>query len=100
MQMNETMIEMDSSIKRYVTEVNGKLTSLMEDLTTFMDAVKDDYEGTRSDMKDLKDEIVVLKRTLNNESSSNSKVKVPEPKDFNRIQNAKELENFLWDMEQ
>ena len=28
------------------------------------------------------------------------KVRVPEPKSFNGNHNAKELENFLWDMEQ
>lgn len=29
-----------------------------------------------------------------------SKLKVPEPKQFDRSRNAKELENFLWDIEQ
>ena len=37
-------------------------------------------------------------------SSSNAnadpKVRVPEPKSFSGNRNAKELENFLWDMEQ
>lgn len=28
------------------------------------------------------------------------KVKVPEPKAYNKAQNTKELENFQWDMEQ
>ncbi|RVW31327.1 hypothetical protein CK203_103435 [Vitis vinifera] len=32
--------------------------------------------------------------------ASSSKVQVPEPKGFNDNRNAKELENFLWDMEQ
>ncbi|KAL4632766.1 hypothetical protein ACB092_04G074200 [Castanea dentata] len=29
-----------------------------------------------------------------------TKVKVPKPKPFNSARNAKDLENFLWDMEQ
>ena len=29
-----------------------------------------------------------------------TKVKVPEPKSFNGARSAKDLENFLWDMEQ
>ena len=29
-----------------------------------------------------------------------TKVKVPEPKLFNGVRSAKDLENFLWDMEQ
>ncbi|TXG51561.1 hypothetical protein EZV62_024085 [Acer yangbiense] len=51
----------------------------------------------------LLDEIVVLRRALNNPNTSKegpmSKIKVPKPKQFNGSRKAKELENFLWDME-
>ena len=93
--MNETIKEMETSFKGYVAEVDGKLASLLEDLTTITNVVKDDDGSTKSNVKDLVDEIVVLKRALNNESPSNSKVNMPEPKAFHGIRNAKELENFL-----
>ncbi|KAK3225479.1 hypothetical protein Dsin_005341 [Dipteronia sinensis] len=55
-------------------------------------------------MKMLDDEIVVLMRALNNPNTSKegflSKIKVPEPKQVNHTRNAKELKNFLWDIEQ
>ncbi|KAI9193973.1 hypothetical protein LWI28_001930 [Acer negundo] len=51
------------------------------------------------------DEIGVLRRALNNspnhrDEGSVSRIKVPKPKHFQGSKNAKELENFLWDMEQ
>ena len=51
----------------------------------------------------LEDEVALIRRALNNSSTGDVaalKVKVPEPKSFNGSRNAKELENFLWDVEQ
>ncbi|KAK3225358.1 hypothetical protein Dsin_005220 [Dipteronia sinensis] len=60
-------------------------------------------DGMTEKMKLLEDKIVVLRRALNNpitsEEGSLSKIKVTEPKEFNGKWNAKEFENFLWDME-
>ena len=39
-------------------------------------------------------------RGLPREGEVATKVKVPEPKPFNGTRSAKDLENFLWDMEQ
>jgi hypothetical protein len=46
--------------------------------------------------------IVILKKVVRNAPTgvSTSKPKVPEPKCFGGARSAKELENFLWDMEQ
>ena len=45
--------------------------------------------------------IVILKWEVTNTciGVSTSKLKVPEPKSFDRAKSSKELENFLWDME-
>ena len=56
-------------------------------------------------MQKMSDEITILKRAVAGGASSGSnenrsKFKVPEPKAFGGSRNAKELENFLWDMEQ
>ncbi|CAH9148831.1 unnamed protein product [Cuscuta epithymum] len=53
----------------------------------------------------LKTEIMILKKAIATGSrpgvdGSSSKVRVPEPKCFAGARNAKELENFLWDMEE
>ena len=38
--------------------------------------------------------------TLSSTRVESSKVKIPEPKAFSAARSAKELENFIWDMEQ
>ncbi|TXG47935.1 hypothetical protein EZV62_027229 [Acer yangbiense] len=83
-------------------------TDLMKDLEAKFEKVRSDQtdltEGMAAKVKLLEDEIAVLRRALNNPNTSEecpmSKIKVPEPKQFNGSRNAKELENFLWDMEQ
>jgi len=47
-------------------------------------------------------ELAVLKQAVTAASGSvgSSKPKVPEPKPFDGVQSSRELENFLWDMEQ
>jgi hypothetical protein len=47
-------------------------------------------------------ELAVLKQTVAAVSggAGSSKPKVPEPKPFDGVRSSKELENFLWDLEQ
>ncbi|PHT31963.1 hypothetical protein CQW23_28300 [Capsicum baccatum] len=52
---------------------------------------------------DLQTEIMVLRGAVavsGQTQESSFKVKIPEPKPFGSARSAKELENFLWDMEQ
>ena len=42
----------------------------------------------------------VVLQTSPRTTDSSPKVRVPEPKGFDGARSAKELENFLWDMEQ
>lgn len=59
----------------------------------------DDFIGT---LQSIGEDIVVLKKVVLKGSSlgskAPSKIQVVEPKDFNGNWNAKELENYLWDM--
>ena len=76
---------------------NEKLAGLKSEMQSLMD----DFKGA---LQSYEEDIVVLKKAVLQGSSSGpkapSKVRVPEPKGFNGNKNAKELENFLWDMEQ
>ncbi|XP_070002415.1 uncharacterized protein [Nicotiana sylvestris] len=53
---------------------------------------------------DLKMENGLLRRAVGNDEAQRgancTKVRIPEPKEFNGARSAKKLENFLWDMEQ
>ena len=64
-----------------------------------------DAQGSavRETQSQLETEITLLKkamRGLPREGEVATKVKVPKPKSFNGARSAKDLENFLWDMEQ
>ncbi|XP_070003253.1 uncharacterized protein [Nicotiana sylvestris] len=52
----------------------------------------------------LKTENGLLRRAVGNDEAQRgadrTKVRIPEPKEFNSARSAKKLENFLWDMEQ
>lgn len=68
----------------------------MEDVATLAEVLKDD-------IGDLDKEVGLLKQAVSNTFRAEdelSKVKVLEPKAYNGTWNVKELENFLWDVEQ
>nr|POF24767.1 hypothetical protein CFP56_54555 [Quercus suber] len=60
-------------------------------------------QAAREAQSQFETEIALLKRAMSGlprEGEVATKVKVPKPKPFNGARNAKDLENFLWDMEQ
>lgn len=61
-------------------------------------------DNFKSTLQSFEENIAVLKKAVLQwspfGSDAPSKIWVPEPKGFNGNKNAKELENFLWDMEQ
>ena len=72
----------------------------VEELATALDAQGSVARETQSQ---LETKIALLKRAMRGlprEGEVATKVKVPEPKPFNGARSAKDLENFLWDMEQ
>ena len=66
--------------------------------------IQSEMEELRRMMESLQADVPVLKKYVLQGYSSYSyagpKVRVPEPKGFSGNRNAKELGNFLWDMEQ
>lgn len=68
----------------------------MEDVATLAEVLK-------GDIRDLDKEVGLLKQAVSNTFRARdelSKVKVLKPKAYNGTWNVKELENFLWDVEQ
>ncbi|VFQ93371.1 unnamed protein product [Cuscuta campestris] len=64
-----------------------------------------DMEACQAENNSLKTEQLILKQAVSATARTGmdvapSKIKVPEPKHFDGARNAKELENFLWDMEE
>ena len=98
---NEQHTERFLTLQTFVTdlrkEMDDRFVSVMEDLTSLTDVMKENF-------KNVEDEMALLKRVVVAPSGQiegpASKIKVPKPKCFNGSRNSKELENFLWDMEQ
>ncbi|KAK4359623.1 hypothetical protein RND71_021852 [Anisodus tanguticus] len=98
------------------TELRGRierleaLVGLTDDADSLVDILSQ-IHGINTELVDLKNanenlqmEVVVLRKAVASTGLSsdnrNTKVRILEPKAFNGSKSAKELENFLWDMEQ
>ena len=78
-----------------VTTTNQKFLDLVDDYTKLVESL-----GEKN--RDLEAELAILKRVLGGGpcvTDAPTKIRVPELKAFYGSQDAKELENFLWDME-
>ncbi|KAL0336592.1 UNVERIFIED_CONTAM: hypothetical protein Sradi_4871100 [Sesamum radiatum] len=71
-----------------------RVTSAIEEASIFTDAIDVRVDGVQA-------EVNLLKRVVgpDEDRAPMSKVKVLDPKPFGGVRSAKELENFLWDME-
>ncbi|XP_059668777.1 uncharacterized protein LOC132313854 [Cornus florida] len=81
-----------------IEAIKEQLTRISEDVESLTDVFK-------KILKDLEDEVSLVKKAIHGSSRGggnplSQKIKVPDPKSFSGTRNAKELENFLWDMEQ
>ena len=94
--MNELRVQKDLT-EKHVEYVEEQVVSLKAELL----GVKEDLNLT---LQTLQEDVAVLKkavlRTSPRTTDASPKVRVPEPKGFDGARSAKELENFLWDMEQ
>ena len=94
--MNELRVQRDLA-EKHADHVEAQVVSLKAELLT----VKENFNMT---LQTLQEDVVVLKKAVLRTSpwtiDASPKVRVPEPKGFDEARSAKELENFLWDMEQ
>ena len=87
-------------VRNDLAEQRELVLNRVEELAAAMDAQN---QAAIETQRELEAEIALLKRAMRGlprEGEVATKVKVPEPKPFNGARNAKDLENFLWDMEQ
>ena len=83
--------------EKHVEHVEAQVVSLKAELLTVM-------ESQNLTLQTLQEDVAVLKKALLRTSpqttDASPNVRIPEPKGFDGTRSAKELENFLWDMEQ
>lgn len=99
-QAEQTVVELQTlhtELGKFMTETNSKLAEIANDILSVTELFK-------AHLKELEDEVALLKRAQQNQilvgEKPTSKIKIPEPKPFGGKRSAKELENFLWDVEQ
>ncbi|GFS41746.1 hypothetical protein Acr_00g0076210 [Actinidia rufa] len=88
-------------------EMQGILNSLAESWKAQMDALKDSLQAEiasmKEEIKEVKGDWSLCKMAVTQGTMSSSpslKVDIPRPKSYNRSRNARELDNFLWDLDQ
>ena len=90
-------------VQKNMAESDGKyLEEKTEGMKANFQAKMDDFKQI---MESLQADVVIPKKNVLQgcffvNADVGPKVQVPKSKVFNRNRNAKELENFLWDMEQ
>ena len=87
-------------IRNEISDQRDVVLICVEELVAALDSQGNAARETQSQ---LETEITLIKRAmcgLPREGEVATKVKVLEPKSFNGARSAKDLENFLWDMEQ
>ena len=94
---NEELRVQKDLAEKHAEDVEAQVVSLKFELLT-------GREFQNLTLQALREDVAVLKKALPRTSprtiDAAPKVKVPEPKRFDEIRSAKELENFMWDMEQ
>lgn len=87
-----------------IMDIFESITTSHNSLTGVMDDIKDDIKETlsniHSELHILKSEMKVLTRVINDPTMSAHEVrkaKIPKPKAFGGVRDAKEVDNFLFD---
>ncbi|XP_068666698.1 uncharacterized protein [Aristolochia californica] len=99
--------DMRSAVEVFKT-LNEKTTEKVESMSERLETMEGEMTSLREEVAELED--VKIRLTLLEKAVASGgglgprefapKVKVPEPKSYNGKRDAKELENFLWQMEQ
>ncbi|XP_070010293.1 uncharacterized protein [Nicotiana sylvestris] len=102
-------IEQLEALVGQALEVNGdssvlaRMARLEADYAAIHETTLVEMALVRQEKEELREEVVQLRRELKTvvpRSDERTKLRIPEPKAYGGARSSKELENFLWDMEQ
>ncbi|KAJ4978783.1 hypothetical protein NE237_009563 [Protea cynaroides] len=100
---DKKIVDCFDSIKKLKGAMKITLDEVKEDFTGVVDSLRKEIDNFRVVNENLKAKITVLERAVANGGPSQReipKLRIPKPKPFNGIRDAKVLENFIWQMEQ
>ncbi|KAK8316558.1 hypothetical protein V6Z12_A13G050900 [Gossypium hirsutum] len=106
--VNDGLQSMQEQLKEYVLDNIEKLTSRDDAIETMMvgktDAMKAMITALKEEIAELKGELTIYKVALGNGGlaavTPKPSVDVPKPKEFKGTRSAREVDNFLWGVEQ
>lgn len=91
-------------VKQNAADLDTRFVRLEELVTGSVQALRDDIEGMKARFTVMEEDITLVKRASVNAGAvggpSAGRVDFPRPNRFNGVRDAKEVENFLWQMEQ
>ncbi|CAN1350435.1 hypothetical protein LINPERPRIM_LOCUS42162 [Linum perenne] len=96
--MGQRVAGLEASFGELRAEVLGTITTIAE---TVRETYQAELVGIKEELENLKGDMSLCKRAMaNGDVIAASRVDVPRPKSYGGSRNAKELENFLWGLEQ
>ncbi|CAN1194169.1 hypothetical protein LINPERPRIM_LOCUS21659 [Linum perenne] len=96
--LGQRVTELEARFGELHAEVLGTITTISE---TMRETYQAELVGIKEELENLKGDMSLCKRAMaNGDVTATSKVDVPRPKSYGGSRNAKELENFLWGLEQ
>jgi len=108
--IQDALASLQATLDQHTAKCMQRMVDRAEDHTALaerMEGICEETEFLRDDVKafaeNMDADLMVLKRAIGGMPAGGeapSKLRVPEPKPFTSTRSAKELENFLWDMEQ
>ncbi|XP_028794242.1 uncharacterized protein LOC114749870 [Neltuma alba] len=105
--MDEFREEMQAAMNKVLAQCLDNTKAMEESHRDEVSSIREELGRVSRKLESAEEELILCKKALAQESPStsdvrttSSKVDVPRPKAFKGTRNAKELDNFLWSMEQ
>ena len=90
-------------VKQNAADLDSRFIRLEKLVMGSMQALRDDIKGMKARFTAMEEDVTLVKRASTNagtiRGTSIGKVEFPKPHRFNGARDAKEVENFLWQME-
>ena len=98
---------MQGALNDVVSKCDGQVMTLEKDLRLLVEVLKEENKVLKERLEAMKDEMVLIKRAMAQGNISiptqvnvAPKIDMPKPKAYTGGRNAKEIDNFLWSLEQ
>ena len=102
--LGEEITSVRTVVENHLREEDGRYEELLGSIRGLTNEFKSYVERAEGQVNKMAEEIAILRRAVAGSSlgatDGHFKPKIPEPKAYGGSRCAKELENFLWDMEQ